>query len=99
LTVAGQTFTVTQAGASCSYGIGNITFTPQQTGVLMNVPVTTATGCGWTATSNATWITVQSGGSGNGSGSAVFALAPNMTRAARTGVVVVGGIQIQITQQ
>ena len=70
--IGGQTFTVTQAGAPCTFTIAptssNLTTSAATTGT---VTVTAGTGCSWTAVSNATsWMTVTAGanGSGNGSG-------------------------------
>jgi len=54
LTVAGNTFTITQAGAPCTFTIAptssNLTSSVATTGT---VTVTAGTGCSWTATSNA----------------------------------------------
>jgi hypothetical protein len=98
LTVAGQTFTVTQPGVSCTYALGNAVVTPQTSGFTMAFPVITGAGCGWTATSNAAWLTVLSGSPGNGNGTAVFNVTVNNTNAPRTATVVIGGVIVNITQ-
>ncbi|MFN0120085.1 MAG: BACON domain-containing protein [Blastocatellia bacterium] len=54
-------------------------------------------GCAWTATSTAPWLTV-SPASGTGAGEITLTAAAN-TGAARTGMVTVGGQHILITQQ
>ncbi len=97
ITVAGQTFTVTQAAGTCSYALtptsasvgaassnGSFTFT-----------TTPATGCSWTAVSNASWITTSS--SGSGSGTANYSVAAN-TGAQRTGTITVTGQTFSVTQ-
>src|SRR5688572_18809257 len=67
LTIAGRTLTVTQSGP-CSFTMSpNSQSVPASGGSFTSV-VTTTTGCGWTGASNATWITVTSGGSGTGNG-------------------------------
>ena len=68
LTIAGQTFTVTQAGATCSYAIAPTSASVQFSGGTGSVTVTAGSGCTWTAVSNASWITITSGATGNGSG-------------------------------
>jgi uncharacterized protein (TIGR03437 family) len=77
LTIAGQTFTVTQAGrpAGCSifpaYGLDfvGVAFTG-------TVAVTAGSGgCTWTATSNDPWITITSGFSGTGDGTVGYSVA------------------------
>src|SRR5439155_13531433 len=63
LTIAGQTFTVNQAG-TCSYAISPTSQSMAiRGGAGTPVTVTAATGCPWTATSNAPWITITSGAS------------------------------------
>ena len=68
MTIAGQSFDVTQAGQTCTY-----TLTPAGA----SVPATTTTGtvdvaalggCAWTATSSAAWVTITSGATGSGNG-------------------------------
>ena len=69
LTVAGQTFTVTQSGVSCTYSISPTTLSVGSGGSTGTVSVTAVTGCSWSASSSAGWITINSGNSGSGSGS------------------------------
>jgi hypothetical protein len=105
LTVAGQTFTVTQAGAgappppppSCTYSISPTSQTVAAGGGTGNVAVTTQAACAWTATSNATWITITAGAAGTGNGSVTFNAAAN-TGAARTGTLTIGGQTFTVTQ-
>src|SRR6185436_13317654 len=55
-------------------------------------------GCGWTAQSQATWISVASGSSGGGAGVVRFQVAPNMSADERVGVVTIAGRSFAITQ-
>ena len=71
LTIAGQTFTVTQAGASCTYTISptaNPAVSAAGGSGTVSVSTTPTTGCSWTAVSNDPWITIISGESGSGNG-------------------------------
>src|SRR4029450_5675101 len=69
MTIAGLTFTVNQAGAvACTFAISPTRATFQVDGGTGSVSVTAPDGCAWTAASNATWITITSGASGNGDG-------------------------------
>jgi hypothetical protein len=91
VTIAGQTFTVSQTGASCSYGISppmsslfsNVNHSIAACGGTGVVHVTADAGCQWTASSNVPWITIISGGSGSGNGVVKYSVAPgaNFTRA------------------
>ena len=95
ITIAGLPFTVTQAGASCAYSLGTARVTPNPTGFVLAFPVSASTGCSWTATSNAPWLTVVSGASGTGNGIASYNATPNATGAPRTATVVIAGITMK----
>src|SRR5579884_2449461 len=66
LTIAGQTFTVTQGGATCSYTLSASSASYSSSGGTGSVNVTSASGCSWTASSNASWITITAGSSRTG---------------------------------
>ncbi|MFQ3590922.1 MAG: BACON domain-containing carbohydrate-binding protein, partial [Chloracidobacterium sp.] len=96
LTIAGQTFTINQAGG-CTYAI-----TPQGTTVTADggsgtVAVTTNDGCPWTATSNVPWVTITSGASGSGNGTVNYTVAAN-TGAARSGALTIAGREFTVNQ-
>ena len=63
-----------------------------------NVRVTTSSGCAWSATSSASWLTVGSGASGTGTGVVVFQVAANTTGQARTASLTIGGQTFTINQ-
>jgi len=98
LTIAGQTFTVTQAAASCSYTVSPLTFSVGASGGTSTVSVTAASGCSWTAQSASTWVTVTPGAGGSGSGSVTFSTASNGSSTARTGSLAIGGQTINVSQ-
>jgi len=62
-----------------------------------SVNVTTAAGCTWTASSNASWLLVTAGASGNGNGAVAYRADAN-AGPTRTGVLTIGGIAVPITQ-
>jgi len=101
LTIAGQLFTVVQsapAASACTFSIGSngqAVGADGRDGVA--VTVSTAAGCAWTATSNAGWITLVSGGSGAGAGTVKFNVAGN-TGAARTGTLTIAGQLFTVDQ-
>jgi hypothetical protein len=99
ITAGGQVFTVTQAAAVlCTYGLAGPTTPFAATGGAGTLNVTVGSGCAWTATSNASWLTVQSPGSGNGNGAASFSVAANTTTSARSGALSVGGQVFNVNQ-
>jgi hypothetical protein len=99
LTVGGQIFTVTQDGASCA----DVAISPAgesfgAAGGTGSLTVTLPSGCAWTATASAAWITVTAGGAGTASGTATFSVAANLDPASRTGTIEVLGQSFAITQ-
>jgi hypothetical protein len=76
LTIAGQTFTVTQAGV-CTFSISPTSASFPKSGGTGSVSVTAPAGCRWTARSNVSWITITSGSSGNGNGRVTYSVEPD----------------------
>ena len=80
------TFTVTPTTPSVAGGGGTVTLT-----------VTATSGCAWSASSNASFITVASGASGTGSGAVTLTVASN-AGAIRSGTVTVAGQSVTVSQ-
>ncbi len=98
LTIAGLTFTLTQASAAvCSYGLATGPVTPSPAGMLAAINVRAGAGCAWTASSTLPWFSIASGASGTGNGTVVFLLAPN-NGPTRSGTVVIAGIVVTVTE-
>ncbi|MDQ3014091.1 MAG: hypothetical protein M3X11_25720, partial [Acidobacteriota bacterium] len=94
--ISDANFTVSGA-VECGYLIGptDQSFLPGVgTG---SVSVVSGAGCGWTATSNAIWITINSGTPGSGNGSVSYSVAAN-TGTLRTGTITIGGQTFTVTQ-
>ena len=98
LTIAGLAFPVTQSGATCTYSVtlGNMLATSG--GFAGSAKVSTGAACSWNASSNVNWITVTSGSSVTGPGTANFFVANNPKSTVRTGNLIVAGYTIQITE-
>ncbi len=98
-TIAGQTFPITQeAAAGCNYSLSTTEVSFSENGGSQTIDVTVQTGCPWTATSNNSWITIDTGDSGTGSGSVTFTVSANNTASARVGTVVVDDQVVLVTQ-
>jgi hypothetical protein len=100
MTIAGQTFTVNQAAPAtptCTYTLSASSASPTALGAAGSVDVTAPAGCAWTATTSASWITIASGASGNGSGTVGFVILPNLG-AARSDAILIGGQTFTVNQ-
>jgi len=100
VTIATRTFTVTQRAfvPACTYSIdpteANLSRPDAAQGT---VSVTAGAGCAWTATSNASWITVASGATGTGNGQVLLTFPAN-TGPMRTGTVTIATRTFTLTQ-
>ncbi len=100
ITIAGNTFTVTQSGVDC------LTFTIMPTsqsfpiaGGTGSVSVTTGGGCMWTAASNAAFIMITSGSSGTGNGTVNYSVAANPPSSSpRSGTLTIAGQTFTVNQ-
>ncbi len=82
----------------CAYSISPPSLTIGASGGAGNtISVTTQAGCAYTAVSNNSFITINSGASGSGNGTVVFTVAAN-SGAARTGTITVGGRTFTVNQ-
>ncbi len=97
MTVAGHTFTVNQDGQPCSYSISPNSQSFTAIGGAGSVSVSTQSGCAWTATSNASWISVTQGGSGTGNGGVLYAVLPN-PGGSRNGTITIAGRTFTVSQ-
>jgi len=79
ITVGAKTVVITQAGTtSCAYSVAPVEFSACMPGLHdVTVTVTTGSGCGWTASPAASWLTIISGASGSGTGAIVFNVGDN----------------------
>jgi len=98
LTIAGHTFTVTQAAIVCSYSISENRFRVSAAAGSGTISVSTSSTCTWTAVSNDSWITVTSGANGTGNGTVTFSYAQNTTGRERRGTLTVAGRNAAVEQ-
>ena len=98
LTVAGKTFTVTQAGTACSYSISLTSASYAAGGGSGSVTVTGTAGCVWSATSGAAWITITAGNAGTGNGAVSYSVAANTSASSRSGTMTIAGQNFTINQ-
>ena len=94
ITIGTQQFILTQSGAGCSFTISPSSADLPATAGSGSISVSTTAGCGWTATTGATWITLAVSAS-----SVTYTIAPNTTGAARTATITVAGQAFMLTQE
>jgi hypothetical protein len=82
----------------CAYAISPTSRSSPAAGESTSVSVTAGSGCAWSATSNAAWLTVASGATGSGNGSVGVGVAPNTGTVQRSGSVTIAGKLFSVTQ-
>jgi hypothetical protein len=97
--VAGFVFTVTQAApaAGCTYDLSATDRSMAAAGGPFTVDVSAGGTCAWTASSQASWITVTSGATGSGSGTVTLTVASN-AGSQRTGTATIAGRTFTVNQ-
>lgn len=96
ITIAGQAFTITQAGA-CTFGIAPQDYTAPASGGRVDVAVAAPEGCGWTAVSNVPWLGIEEGASGSGGGTVRLRVQSN-AGAPRQGTATIAGLIFTVNQ-
>lgn len=95
MTIAGQTFTVTQV--RCSATLTPETQPVPASGGSFTVSVTTQIGCGWQAVESLNWVSVTNGNNRTGSGTVSYTVSSNVGQA-RSGNVAIAGRTLTINQ-
>lgn len=97
LTIAGQTFTLTQSGGVCTFSISPTSATISPNGGVSSFNLIATAGCQWNATSNASWVTVNTP-SGTGTAAISYQVAPNPNPTVRTAVITAGSQTFTVVQ-
>ena len=85
-------------GGTCTFSVSptNASFTAA--GGTSTVNVTTSAGCDWTAVSNNSFITINSGAGGSGNGIVNYSVSENTSPSSRSGSMTIAGINVTVTQ-
>jgi uncharacterized protein (TIGR03437 family) len=83
---------------TCNYAIAPASQSFSAGASTGSVNVTANSGCAWTASSNAGFITITGGASGNGNGAVNYSVAANTAASRRTGTLTIAGQTFTVTQ-
>jgi hypothetical protein len=96
LTIAGQTFTVTQTGTDVNLSPKSVE--KAYSSDIIQLQVTALVGTNWTVTPNAPWISVVDDGNGFGDSQITLAVGTNPSFLERTGTVSIGSATFTVVQ-
>jgi len=96
--IAGETFTVQQAGLTCSYAITPTRYGAGRGTDDVRVNVSAQEGCAWTTAGDVAWVSVAEGRSGSGNG-VVRLLVQANSGAARTANFTIAGQPFTLDQE
>jgi hypothetical protein len=82
----------------CSYSVFPASESFGASGGTGSVNVTTQSGCAWSASSNAAWITITSGNSGSGNGAVNYSVSANASTNSRSGTMTIAGQTFTVNQ-
>ena len=97
LIVAEQTFPIHVGADPCTYKLSSTSADWSPAGGTGATGVQTPGGCGWTASSNDSWLTITKISRDNGGGGVTYSVAPN-PGPARTGTLTVAGQTFTVNQ-
>ena len=98
LTIAGQAFTVTQAGAACTISLASSSAPADSVGGNGQLTVSAPLGCPWTVSSSASWLTVKTPSASSGADVIGYSSAANTTLSPRTAALTIAGQTFTVTQ-
>src|SRR5206468_1755669 len=102
LTIAGQTFTVTQARsdtpADCSYTISPTIQFFSQAGGSGSIFVSAPSGCDWTVSDKPGWMVIPSAKSGSGSATVSYWVKPNNHKNSRKAKLKIAGQTVTVQE-
>jgi Viral BACON domain len=85
-------------GLKCSYAFAPQNAVMTGSGGAQTISVEATSGCAWTATSNASWLTITSGSSGTGNGTVTYSASANSSSTPRVGTLTIAGQTFTVTQ-
>ena len=95
----GTVFELTLGGdTNCTFSIGSTNAVFDAAGGSNSVSVIASNGCTWTATNNNSFITIDSGSPGTGTGTLYYSVAANTTTNVLTGTMTIAGQTFTVTQ-
>src|ERR1043166_1963740 len=97
IVVGSQSIQLSQAAAPCRFSLSRTDASIAFGGGRLSFDITTLTGCSWSASSDASWIAVSSGQSGNANGTVTLDVAAN-SGADRVGHINVAGQIYTVSQ-
>jgi len=99
ITVAGQSFSISEAALGCTYALSGSGSLPSASGS-GSVTVTAPSGCAWSVTGNPSWTTITSPPSvaGSGSGTVTYTYTANTATTMRTGNITIAGQNFALSQ-
>jgi hypothetical protein len=84
--------------ATCSFTVSPTSQTFASPGGTGSATLSAPAGCTWNATTGTSWITINSGNSGNASGSVGYTVASYSGTSTRSGSLTIGGKTLSVTQ-
>jgi len=96
ITIANLNVSITQ-GSGCAYTVTPSSVNAGSAATTGSIQVSAPPGCGWSATSSTSWVTISGASGGNGDGQVQFSVAAN-TGPARSGTLTIANQNVTVSQ-
>ena len=83
---------------TCTYAVSPLTQSIVRAGGTAAFAVTAPAGCNWSASTQASWLTISSGANGTGNGTATFLVQPNASTQPRSASATIAGVTVTLVQ-
>jgi hypothetical protein len=93
-----STYNMVTFNNPCTYSISPTSASSGSGGGFGSVSMNAGTGCSWSTSSGASWITVTAGTSGSGNGTVSYSVAANTAGSSRSGTVTIAGQTFTVNQ-
>ncbi len=93
-----STITAPSTITRCSVSVNGVNGSLPAGGGAATISVSAARECAWTASTEASWLSIRSGRSGQGDGAVEFAASPNPDPSARRGAVILNEQRVEVVQ-
>lgn len=93
-----STYAIRQVGSTCTYSLSRQSQYFNVGGGSSSLTVTTQSNCTWNVSNPASWVSIDSGASGTGSGTVSYTVAPNASGTVRFVNITIGGQTFTISQ-
>jgi outer membrane biosynthesis protein TonB len=98
IAVSGQTIEIAQEAAPCRFSVSPTRIRAAAESTTEDLEVSAPAGCGWTSSTDASWLSIREGSNGLGPGRVRIQVDANPAARARDAIVLAAGVRVTVEQ-